>query len=159
MTPEEFAQMNAAKAGGFPMNPQMQKQMQMGGALRQQPQQQGGMNQAMMEQIARLPPDEQEAAIRRYTQDFKGRGAAADEMMSKAQGVMDEATPQGLGGGKGGGYYTAANPLEHLVSAVKKNKARGSYDEGVAAKKLLSDNYGDSSYDYMNAGVQKYLNN
>ena len=109
------------------------------------------LSQEQMNYINGLPPNEQEAAIQALTQDYEGKRGTLGDEMANAQQAMGAAAPEGR---QAGGVYTAANPLEHLASGLRKREGRDNYDTALSASKELNDQYGNGVRTRMEGGLK-----
>ena len=79
-----------------------------------------GQMQAM---IKNMSDDELDEYLALMTQDYEGENAMMDEQMASADALREQATPEGR---MAGGMYHAANPLEHLGTAL--GRGLGEYE-------------------------------
>ena len=159
-TPEDeaFARTNMMRSDAFAPTGDTAKYLQ------PQPQTQGkpampAMNSLSQEQMMAVnnitDPDEKAALIRKLTQDYKGKQSNLSEQMRKGEADMIPQT-KGIHGGGGGDnpkWYVGGNALGHLADGIRGYKGKKSYDEGLEASKLLSDEYGAGQRSRFEAGL------
>lgn len=88
------------------------------------------MNDAsFVEQLNKMPLEEQEAFKRKLYADYATQEALATEELGMAAELRGEPTPEGR---TTNGVYVAANPLEHLARGIGDYKASGMRDDARA---------------------------
>jgi hypothetical protein len=107
--------------------------------------------QMRLEQIRKLPPEQQAQAIADLSKDYEGLRDILGSDVALGEDWMDTRMPEGR---QAGNVYVAANPMEFLASALR--QGAGAYQRKGAMDELrnLSDQYQRGITATMQAGMQ-----
>ena len=115
---------------------------------------QPGMYEARMQQIQNMPPGPQkEAALAGLLRDYEGEQGRAEEQRSLGAEMMMSEAPQGTHTGGKYGTYVAANPLEHMASALRQYQGGKMIKDSREAGKVLSGQQEDARRRLFTAGM------
>lgn len=86
--------------------------------------------------VRAMPADEREQYIEQLFRDYNGETAMANEDLTRASEMLKTPTAEGRQAGR---VYVAANPLEHIGTAMARIKGGNMRDETMGKMKELSD--------------------